>query len=344
VKWLIVGTAARGGLESMYLSAFARVGVEAELLRSDLPAGIAPVNLPARLARRATAGVARALRRRRVLEFFETTKDRFDVVMVMKGLDLTKALIARCRALTPGAFWLVYNPDDPFNVQSSGVSNSDVVASIPLYDLYAIWSRALADRLLAAGAKRVLYLPFGFDRAVHPRASPELPRTKVVCFIGQWDPLREAALGALVGECDLRIYGNDWSRVRARSGLRERVTPRMLFGRELAEATAGAAIALNLLRPQNVGSHNMRSFEVPAMGGLLLTTRSAEQQAFLPEDEASFMFESKGELRYQVGRILAHPELAERVRARGGELVLAHDYEARARELVDAVRAFASTR
>ena len=41
------------------------------------------------------------------------------------------------------------------------------------------------------------------------------------------------------------------------------------------------AIALNILRDQNLSSHNMKTFEIPAFNGLMLTTRSKEQNFFL---------------------------------------------------------------
>mgnify|MGYP006107481757 CR=1 FL=1 len=34
----------------------------------------------------------------------------------------------------------------------------------------------------------------------------------------------------------------------------------------------------------------MRTFEIPSMGGLMLTTRSNEQNKFFPENKASLMF------------------------------------------------------
>ena len=37
------------------------------------------------------------------------------------------------------------------------------------------------------------------------------------------------------------------------------------------------AIALNILRDPNLSSHNMKTFEIPAFNGLMLTTRSKEQ-------------------------------------------------------------------
>lgn len=342
MKWIVVGAGGAGALELAYVTALRRAGAEVTLLRADLPAAPGGSSFARRVLRRATHPVLRRLRRAAVLDFFRTTRERFDAVLLVKGFDLSPALIARCRELTPGAFWICYHPDDPFNL-SSGASNADIVASIPLFDLYAIWSRRLVDDLRARGAKRVAYVPFAFDPETHPPPLAPPVASDAVCFVGAWDPAREATLTALVGHCNLRVYGQEWQRVGARTGLRDHVVPGNVYGRTLGDLTVGACVSLNLLRPQNARSHNMRTFEIPAMGGLQLTTRSAEQDSFFPEGEASFMFANPRELREQVTRILAQPELAARVRARGRELVQAHTYEARARQLIELVRAARST-
>jgi hypothetical protein len=63
---------------------------------------------------------------------------------------------------------------------------------------------------------------------------------------------------------------------------------------------SSSAVCLNLLRPQNQGSHNMRTFELPAMGGLMLTCRTEEQQEFFPENESCFMYADVGELKAKI--------------------------------------------
>ena len=58
-----------------------------------------------------------------------------------------------------------------------------------------------------------------------------------------------------------------------------------------------SAISLNILRKQNYSAHNMRTFEIPANNGLMLTTRSNEQNKFFKENKACFMFSTKKELK-----------------------------------------------
>lgn len=78
----------------------------------------------------------------------------------------------------------------------------------------------------------------------------------------------------------------------------------------------------------------MRTFEIPAMGGLMLTNRTEEQQEFFPENEACYMYGSMDELKGKIDCILANRQEADRVRARGMELVQSHSYTNRARYLL----------
>ena len=61
----------------------------------------------------------------------------------------------------------------------------------------------------------------------------------------------------------------------------------------------------------------MRTFEIPAMGGLMLTSRTAEQQEFFPENEACYMYADVAELKEKIEYILANKQEADRVRSSG---------------------------
>ena len=54
-----------------------------------------------------------------------------------------------------------------------------------------------------------------------------------------------------------------------------------ISGRKLKKIISSYAISVNILRLKNKNSHNMKSFEIPALGGLMLTNFSREQMLFL---------------------------------------------------------------
>ena len=255
-------------------------------------------------------------------------------MIVFKGMELSRSVLESCRVSQPRAVWVNVNPDDPFNIGSRGSTNAHIINSLTFYDFYLTWSRTLLCKLKAHGCKRVDYLPFGYDPDSHvPPPRPVCTKPGCISFVGTWDPERETILTEL-SDYDLRIFGNDWDRVSKRSPLYRRLIPEPVYGHELCEIVSSSAVCLNILRSQNAGAHNMRTFEIPAMGGLMLTNRSEEQNQFFPEGEGCLMFAGVTELRKQLDWALMNQDRAQRIRARGIELVCGHSYLERANQLL----------
>lgn len=274
-----------------------------------------------------------------VRSFFQMHRDSYDLVMVLKGRELPASLLEEVRKTQVSAVWVNINPDDPFGSVYSGTSSRNIAESVPCFDIYYTWSRALVTLLREKGSPRVEYLPFGYDPALHFQPEEQLPASsRQICFIGSWDRKRESLLESLAGY-DLRISGGNWERLRRRSPLREKVVSGPIAGERFCEAIWRAGVSLNLLRPQNRGSHNMRTFEIPAIGGLMLTTRSAEQAEFFPEDEACLMFEGDEELRAKVDEALVGGPALTRIREEGRRRVAEHSYANRARRVLADVEA-----
>ena len=326
---LLVGVAQRTSLEQMYLRAFRANGCrEVDLLdvEADRPAWSRN-----RLVNRFLPGIGHAWASRRLLTHLRGCHDRYRWIVVFKGMQFSRHVLEECRRLAPTALWINVNPDDPYNLVSRAASNSNIIESLSFFDAYCIWSHPIADRLRADGCNRVIYLPFGYDTTYH---APHEPRQQAapacISFIGSWDKEREAVLARLAGY-NVSIHGNGWERAARAFPLSSGLSYRDVFGPEMAAINGSSAICLNLLRPQNRGSHNMRTFEIPAMGGLMLTSRTAEQQEFFPENEACYMYADVAELKEKIEYILANKQEADRVRARGMELVGEHSYTHRAR-------------
>ena len=325
---LLVGVAQRTSLEQMYLRAFQANGCrEVDLL--DVEA-----NRPAwsrnRVVNRFLPGIGHAWASQRLLTHLRGCNDRYRWIIVFKGMQFSRHVLEECRSLAPTALWINVNPDDPYNLASRAASNSNIIESLSFFDAYCIWSHPIADRLRADGCNKVIYLPFGYDTTYHvPHEPPHRAVPACISFIGSWDKEREAVLARLAGH-NVSIHGNSWERAAHAFPLSSGLSYRDVFGPEMAAINGSSAICLNLLRPQNRGSHNMRTFEIPAMGGLMLTSRTAEQQEFFPENEACYMYADVAELKKKIEYILANEQEAEHVRARGMELVREHSLTNRA--------------
>lgn len=325
----LIGSDEPLALESFYRSELEQQGHEVKVFN---PERSVPRAFQGRVAGRLTWSLWPRLSGRALVRFF-TRDPRWDAVVVFKGLFLPARALARCRALTSGARWGNLNPDNPFDL-GRVTSSRHVREAIPLFDHYFIWSRDLLSPLRAAGARAVSYLPFGYARGYHhPSAQPDPELSRCVSFVGTFDPARARALEALA-DLPLRIYGGHWQRLPRSSKLQRCVAGDVAQGELLRRIVSSSLASINVMRAQNYGAHNMRTFEVPAMRGLLLTTRSIEQHTFLPEGNASLMFDSPAELRARVQELLHGKHDVEAMRARGFALVQSHSYAERARQLI----------
>ena len=97
---------------------------------------------------------------------------------------------------------------------------------------------------------------------------------------------------------------------------------------------AQSQICLNILKKQNLEAHNMRTFEIPSMNGLMLTTRSYEQNKFFPENKASFMFKDTNELNKKIDYILRNPKKSKKIRNKGFLIAKKHNYVERLKYVI----------
>ena len=229
---------------------------------------------------------------------------RPEIVLIAKGAFLTPETLAQVKSET-GAVMVNYATDDPFNRR---VSTEYLRNAIPLYDLYACTKMAIMDDVNRAGCGRVAFVPFGYKPEVHfaESAATEAERRKFdsdVAFIGGCDKERAPIFSALVKalpNLKLALYGGHWNRWRSlRPYWRGFAT-----GRDFRLAVSGAKIALNLVRRANRDDHVMRSFELPACGGFVLSERTVMHEKLLPPGSHVEYFSTTDELITKVQRRL----------------------------------------
>jgi spore maturation protein CgeB len=246
---------------------------------------------------------------------------------------LSPSWIVRCKAISSTAIWVNVNPDDPFNIISRGSTNRNVLRSIGCYDIYATWGKHLIPLIEHQGCAAV-FLPFAHDADNHYPASAQHTDGDYVAFVGGWDREREAILTE-VADFPMAIYGEGWNRVAAGSPLRNKTHSHNIYGEQLRQIISSAKASINILRPQNYGSHNMRTFEIPAMRGLMVTTFSDEQNSFFPDGRASLMFSDTAELREKLKLIIDGEYNVAQMKETAFKLSHDQSYDNRARMLCD---------
>jgi hypothetical protein len=328
-RLLIVGADGPNALERYYQRAFARQGVEATVF--DPEAGLGLLR-SGRIINR-LSWYAQPIVVASALRAYLARDSNWDAILLFKGLHVPASAIRACRKLTPHASWANLNPDSPFD-RGRSTSSAHIRAAITLFDAYFIWSHELVEQLRRAGATRPTYLPFGFDPDSHfPVAALDPALAGMITFVGSYDAQRAAVLESIADQ-PLLIYGNAWDRLPRHSKLRSKVVSPAIYGAPLRSVVSSSLATINILRPQNRGSHNMRTFEVPAMGGLMLSSRSREQNDFFPEGEACLMYSGPDELRAHVVELSAGRIERHSIMHRARELAQAHAYDARARTIL----------
>jgi spore maturation protein CgeB len=203
--------------------------------------------------------------------------------------------------------------DDPWNHAHRAAW---FLEALPNYDFVFTPRRANVANLQTLGCRVVHYLPFAYAPEVHfPEAVSDRERGQFqsdVMFAGgadadrvpYFEALREAALR-------LALYGHDWQKhSKLGSCFRGHADPATL-----RKAVAGAKICLCLIRHANRDSHAMRSYEVPAIGGIILAEETDDHKQMFGEEGALY-FRNIPEMISKAKWLVAHEAEARQMAAR----------------------------
>ena len=272
---------------------------------------------------------------RRLLE--QARRFEPDITLVLKGSELDSETLSEVRRQTTIALVNWY-PDDPFETHSEPDRDEGFLRTVSEYDIVFIWSRQLFSELEREGASRVEFLPFARDPSLHYPADAVDKFDCDVIFVGGWGVARESQLKELT-DMDLQIYGDAWRWRCFDLRLQRCICGGTLSGTRYTQAMSSAKIVVNILRDQNVNAsgHNMRTFEAPATGSMMVTTRTSGQDEFLPEGDSSAMYEDPAEFRETVIYYLENEDERDRIANNGKERVMDETYTARVTTIVDLV-------
>ncbi len=223
---------------------------------------------------------------------------------------LTDATLRKLRAHSIQT--LNFLTDDPWNPLHRA---EWFLRAVREYDAIFTPRRANENDLRDAGCARVEFLPFAYNPFAHfPDPAP--PDEKFACdvfFAGGADAERAPYGAALVrAGFDTHLFGGYWERYadtrRAARGHADLPA--------LRRAVKNARVCLNLVRRANRDDHVMRTFEIPAMRGCMLTEDTAQHRAwFGAEGESVLYFQTPQEMVERVRWLLARAD--ERARLAG---------------------------
>lgn len=326
MRVLIVGHADPFALETYYAGHLSALGVEVSIFNTG--EHYKARSMMTRVGRR--LGIMSIYRPVNTALLLASRESRPDIIWIFKGVEWYPRTLEALRL--HGARLVNYNPDHPFIRTSVSHGSSVVEKNMSRYDLHFTYHATLHEDLKHLGFKSVL-LPFGYEPSNVHNESP-IPEEEIfrVCMIGHADRTRARVIRKLLkAGLDVDVFGSGWGRY-----LKESAQCRiggMVTGDQFWRKMRVYRVQLNLFRPHNIGSHNMRTFEIPSIGGLQLTPYSNEQASFFEDGAEVWFYRDRSELTDKA-RFLLSLDKAEadsfRLRAAKRSLTSGYSYDKRA--------------
>jgi hypothetical protein len=241
-------------------------------------------------------------------------KVRPDLVWLEKGNWVYPSTLRRLRKLA--RFLVHYNTDDVFAAGNWFWLHRK---GIRLYDVYLTTNRWNVREIGKRYCVSTMRVGMGYDQDYHrpPSLHTRSDASAQVVFVGHWERHTERYVVALRNSgVVVEVWGHNWWRAKDRA-LRA-VKP--LGQGEYVNKIASARIALCSLSRQNRNESTGRSFEIPAIGTLLLAERTLEHEFLFGDGAGAALFTGEKELVEKVHHYLARPEDRCPVAARGHAL------------------------
>lgn len=224
-----------------------------------------------------------------------------DVVFVFKGAGLYANVLKKIKLKRKNIKIATFNPDDPFNSKSC---KQNIVDAVPLNDFYFIWSMALVRKIKNLGVNSVHYIPFATDTDIV--STPIFEGFKYdITFVGNGDEERLKWIKEIRDminfsgmKIKLDVFGKKWPNI---DGVQ---IHKGVEGFAYFNVLRHSKVSINILRLQNKNSLNMRTFEIPAAGGIMFHEESKEAEFFFTKDDPVYFFSSPKEFLSKLSFLL----------------------------------------
>jgi len=236
-----------------------------------------------------------------------------EIVWVFKGMELSPKSLEQVRK--SGVKLVNYNPDNPFLFSGRGSGNTNITSSLGLYHLHFTYNRSVKEQLERVYPTRTALLPFGFD--IDEALFEDCVRQAEICetcFLGNPDRGRANFIQTLADQgVSITVYGNGWSKFLSHPLI---TICNPVLGDELWKVLRKYRVQLNLMRMHNEDSHNMRTFEVPGIGGIMVAPDTPDHRLFFDDGNEIFLFKDAYECADKIKMLLSlSSEKANEIRA-----------------------------
>ena len=272
--------------------------------------------------------------RKKIINHIMNSKKEYDLIIIFKGIYINKDFISLIKKISKNSKIINIFPDDPFRADYfKDISYENILKTIPYFDHIFIYSKVILKKLKKKYPRnRLSYLPFGYDSVIHKKLKKKSKNSVKydLSFIGTADDERYEIIKRL-DEFKIILAGNGWNNYAL--GKNIKYVKEVNF-RNFSKLLRISKVSLNILRKQNERSHNMKTFEIPSMGGLMITNRTLEQNFYFPENKASLMYGNIKELKLKIRKINNYPKKNNAIQKRGYLIVKKHSYIERVKYLI----------
>ncbi len=253
-----------------------------------------------------------------------------DHILISGDNPILIGTLAFARSILPELKVILFWPDTLANLTAR------ITHLAPLIDLVATYSRTSILQFKLLGFRDCIWMPFAGDMEFLGDTAENLFKDVYAfdcSFVGGWRPERELVIQKIVSalpDISLKIVGPFWSKRVNNKKLVKYIDDTPKFGKEFGDFIRSSRINLNIIDDTNFPAANMRFFEIPAAGGLQLSSSCPEMKDLFLEGEHIFYYESPDQVVEKVQNILAHPKEADLVRKKSHAYVKEyHNYKLR---------------
>jgi len=238
-----------------------------------------------------------------------------------------------------GAVTVNYLTDDPWNPSHQ---SRTFFSNLRMYDFIFSTKKDIIPDLLRVQAGRVSFLPFGFDPFYHRiipagNRNPMLRYTDAV-FVGGADPDRHEFLKKFKNrfQGSMAIYGGNWQRY---GDLLDHFGG-VIFGDDFCRVINGSGFNIGLVRRRNRDGHSMRTYEIPACGGVGIYEDTKEHREIFRGYPEHGFFSSPDDAAEKCNWLMGNKGKLDEMRQLGVELVKkdSNTYKARLSDILAVIK------
>lgn len=225
---------------------------------------------------------------------------KFYLILVIKGSFLNKKTINFLKKESIKGI-SYFNPDDPFNKKTS---NDLILNNLKYYNTIFHWNENQLQDIKNFTKGDVIYLDFGIDDFYfNDKLFYDENYKYDSVFIGNGDEdrisfFRKLDYNLKLESINIVLFGDNWPRDFKNIKVKSKVNVK-----NMKIILSSSLSSINILRSQNKNSTNMRTFEIPSLGCVLIHEKSKQAENIFENGKEMMFFENQNDIIESVKKL-----------------------------------------